>query len=255
MLKNILILVLLLGIGVLAYLYFSKVPGIIDRQIEKQAKELVDLEVKNVSNKIDKKGFEHAVIEDKQNLVKSLKELSDSSKRELDSVLMLLNIKEKQLIQYANYNTSLKAEILKASKSDSGFTYSDKYTKIEYIIPSDSNSSGHFNFNFNADISYTEYWKKSWILAPKKHYIDFWINDKRATINGVKRLKIEPKNASFRVDINAQSLYNGANRNLYFGSELEIDIGKLGLSGSYLYDPTSGRWFPFISGKYKIIGF
>src|SRR5690606_1518722 len=173
-----------------------------DSGITPIAKEAVRMEVESVTKKIDREGFEHAVISDKVNVIRHVSELDTSARKELDSVTRLLAIERKQLKEWKQYGISVKAQ-LDAVRTDTSFRYSDKWTNIEYVKSKDTISSGHFNFSYNAEVNYAEYWRRRWFLAPKKHYIDFWISDPRATINSVKRVKFEVKEPFVKVDVNA----------------------------------------------------
>lgn len=254
MIKNILIAVLaaiclvLIGINL-------RTPDDAKPEIVKEAKDLVNAEVERVTKKIDQKGFEHAVIDEVENVVNGRSQLTDSAKILLDSATKLLTIKDRQIEQLITVNATLKAENLQAIKTEKGFSYQDRWTKIDFFSPKDSADTGRFNFSYNADLNHAEYWKRKWFLAPKKHYIDFWISDTRATINGVKRIKFAAKEPFIKSKLNAVSFYNGVDNRIYFGGNAEIEMGRVGLSGSYLYSPVEDRWYPFFSGKYRLLNF
>ncbi|MDR2274340.1 MAG: hypothetical protein LBF27_25760 [Sphingobacterium sp.] len=251
--NKILIVVLFIAVGVLTYLLLKKSEQVKDSQIAQQAKENVKLDVENLKQKLDNQGLQHTIMSDKENIVKSIKEIRDSSdKKKLDSVTKLLNIRDKQLTYYASYSASLEGKLLKAEKTDTGFYYSDKWANIQYVKPKDTSGNGHFNFKYNAEINYAEYWKKSSFIAPKKHYIDFWINDPRATINGVKRLKIEAKEPSLKIEGSSMVMYDGQ---AHFGADVGINIGKVKVGTSYMYNTVTGDWKPYYYGKFKLIGF
>lgn len=248
--KNIIIAILSLVCVVLVFKQtFKSDPA---PPVEQEVKQLVDTEVKRVNKKIDQKGFEHAVIEEIENVVNNPKQLTDSVRKELDSVTQLLGIKEKQLRHFIQYSTTLKDSLLIATKSsDSTFTFSDKWTNITYVSSQDSASPGHFNFQYNAEINYTEYWRRKWLLGPKKHYIDFWLSDSRATINGVKRIKFEPTPARSRLRVNAVALYHDG---FHAGGDGQIRIGsRYWIGGGYLYDFDEGLWKPMFTGKMNLV--
>lgn len=217
-----------------------------------EAKEAVSADVKNVTKKIDQNGFQHAVIADKENVLKSLNQLDDSSKRKLDSVLLVLNIERKQFKEWRQYNTSIVAKGLPALKTDTGFYYKDKYAHIEFIKGKDSLSKEKFNFSYNAEINYAEYHKKDWFLGRKKHYIDFWIADTRATVNGVQRVKIEPKQDKVKVDVNASGFFTDR---LNLGVDAGLSVGRARVGGGYYYDMVDRQWKPLVSVKFRLLEF
>ncbi|MEI2271840.1 hypothetical protein OHD16_06765 [Sphingobacterium sp. ML3W] len=220
--------------------------------IEPAAKELVNAEVKNIVTKMDREGFEHTVMSDKENVIKSVAQLDTNSRKKLDSVNALLGIKEKQLEHWISYSAKLEGKLLKAVRTDTSFRYEDKWANIEYVISKDTANNGHFNFKYNADINYAEYWKRNHFLAPKKHYIDFWINDPRATINGVKRIKIEAKEPKFKVEGSSIVMYDG---HAHIGADVGVKIGKVKVGTSYMYNTATGDLKPYYYGKFKLLDF
>lgn len=221
-------------------------------EIPKEAKEAVSADVKNINSNIDAKGFGHAVMQDKENVIGSTSQLTDSSKREVDSVKRLLKIKDKQLVEWIQYATTLEGKKLPAAKTDTGFFFRDKYAQIEFIRPKDTLSKEYFNFKYNAEINYAEYYKKDWFLGRKKHYIDFWIADTRATVNGVKRVKIQPKQDKVKVDVNASGFYTDR---LNLGVDGGVTVGRTRLGGGYYYDMVDRQWKPLVSVKFRLLEF
>jgi len=222
-----------------------------DSGITPIAKEAVRLEVESVTKKIDREGFEHAVISDKVNVIRHVSELDTSARKELDSVMRLLAIERKQLKEWKQYGISVKAK-LDAVKTDTSFRYSDKWANIEYVKPKDTISGGHFNFSYNAEINYAEYWRRKWFLAPKRHYIDFWISDPRATINSVKRVKFEVKEPFVKVDVNAGAYYTDQ---LNVGFDGGVHLGRSRIGGGYYYNVATGDWRPVATYKFRLIEF
>jgi len=218
-------------------------------ELPKEAKEAVNADVTKVTKTIDEKGFEHAVISDKENVIQSFFELDDSTQRKLDSVTKLLGIERKQFREWRQYNTSISAKDLPALKTDTGFYYKDKYAFIEFVKPKDSLSKEKFNFSYNAEINYVEYYKKNWFLGAKKQYIDFWIADPRATVNGVKRIKIEPKSDNLKVEVNASAFYTDRAN---VGVDAGLTINRTRIGGGYYYDTFDKQWKSVFSVKFKL---
>lgn len=248
-LKDIAIVALL---AVVIYFIFFR-PKKVDKEVvTKTVKELVDVEVKRVNNKIDKEGFNHAVISEVENVVKGRRYLTDSAAKELDRVKDQLQIKDKQLKHWISYVAVLEGRLLKATASDTSFDYEDKWTKIQYVKAKDSITPGHFNFTYNAEINYAEYWKRKNIFSKKEHYIDLWLSDPRATINGVKRLKISPEERKPVFDMHASGYYLDR---LMLGADAHIYIGNSSIGGGYYYDFAENMWRPGLSVKWRIFGF
>lgn len=242
-------------IGVLAiavvYLLFS--PQKIERKVMPAAAEiLVDAEVKRVNNKIDEKGFNHAVIEEVENIVGSHSMVKDTASKQLDSVVKILKIEREQLKEWRQYAVTWRDSFMVARRvNDTLFQYSNNYGKWQFITRKDSAKGSYFNYEYNADISHAEYWEKENLLSSKKHFIDFWVNDPKATINGVKRIKIMPKEPP-RIDINAMALYN---HGLKTGFEGSFQKGRIRIGGGALYDINKNEWQPVISTRFSILQF
>lgn len=220
-------------------------------ELESAAVQDMKLEVENIKSKIDKKGINHLIMEDKINVVHSLNNVEDSSRRVIDSLLDVIGVKDKELSHYVSYTASLRGSLLKASKSDTGYYYRDKWAELQYIPAKDTISPGHFNLKYDLELNYAEYWKKSGIFSSRKNYIDLWSSDPRATINGVKRVKIQPKQKSI-IGLDATAMYLN---DPYVGGELNYKKDRLNVSGGYLYNYKSQNWYPIIRLNYSIIEF
>lgn len=249
--NNIFTALLIVAVIVLTYLLITG-RGKKESGIEPAAKELVNADVKNIVTKMDREGFEHTVLSDKENVIKSVTQLDTITRNKLDSVNNLLGIKDKQLEHWISYSAKLEGRLLQAVRTDTSYRYEDKWANIEYVSSKDTIGNGHFNFKYNADINYAEYWKRSHFLAPKKHYIDLWINDPRATINGVKRVKIEAKEPKIKLEGSSIIMYDGQP---HIGADVGINIGKVKVGTSYMYNTVTKDWKPYYYGKFKLIGF
>lgn len=248
MIKNIALVALSI---LILYLVFRP-KEVVKEVVTKEVKVLVDAEVDRVNNKIDKQGFNHAVIDEVANVVRDKSELSDSSKIFLAEANKKLELKDKQISHLLSYTQTIEGKLLQAKKTDTSLYYNDKWTNIQYVKPKDSTTVGHFNFSYNAEVNYAEYWKRKNIFSKKEHYIDMWINDPRASINGVKRLKIVPKKDKTYVDVNASSMYTDR---LMIGADAHLHFGRTKIGGGYYYDFAISEWRPVVSMKWQILEF
>lgn len=251
--KNFAIIVLMIGCGCLAYLYFfnPKVEKVKSTDVSQAAQEYVKAEVTDVNNKITKKGFKVAVIEAVANTVGDTDLLRDSFKMFKDSATIELGIKDKQIVSLTQYSARLEGKLLKATSiGDTSYKYASNGLKLEFNKP--SKSDPYFNYSYDAKINYVEYWKKRNFLAPKKQYIDFWIEDSRASINGVKRLKVAPRVDKIKMDVNASSFYTDR---LNIGVDADVTIGRYKLGAGYYYDMDRKTWQPVLKAKFKLLEF
>lgn len=245
--KNILIIVLFIALG-----YFIFFPHKRSDKVEKipyPVKEYVETEVERVVKMIDDEGFEHAVTREVDNVIKRYEQLSDSAQIELDSVNRLLGIARNQLKEWRSYAITLEDSLLRAEKIGDTYVYSDKWSEIKFTPNEDA---GHFSLKYDAKINYAEYWKKSWFLGKKKHYIDFWIEDPRATVNGVKRIKFEPKEPFLGFKIKASTFHL---KDLRVGLDSDLRMGRFNINSGYFYNLDGEKWEPLIKLDYVISEF
>lgn len=241
--KNILIIALAVALG-----YFILIPKKKEKiEVPYPVKEYVELEVERVVKLIDEEGFEHAVTKEVDNVVKHYEQISDSAKLELDSVNRLLGIARNQLKEWRSYAVTLEDSLMKAEKIGDTFVYNDRWSEIKFFPDSQT-----FSLKYNATINHAEYYKRDWFLGPKKHYIDFWIEDPRATINSVKRIRFEPKKPFFGFEID---LVGRVGHDIEFGSEALMRIGNGKLGAGYSYGLKDQEWRPSVIGKYNLISY
>lgn len=242
-----------IAIGVLIYFRVNDTTTPEDKAIKEQAKINVDLDVKNLSKKLDKQGMQHLIMSDKINIIESTKQLNDTSRKQIDSLTKQLNIKEKQLKEWVQYAVNIRDSFMTAKQeNDTSFRASNKWANFQFVIPADKEKDKYFNYSYNAEVNFVKYWQKKTFISSKKDYIDFWLNDPNATINGVKRVKIEAANRS-RLEINAIGLYHNKAVNAGFEGTFKKDRFSIGAGG--VYDMNERQWNPIIIAKFKILDF
>lgn len=248
--KNFIIIALILLCGYV--FFFHKAPvEIKNTQIPPEVEAYVKADVEEINKKISQKGFEVAVLDEVQNNIQDIKLLRDSAKAFKDSMLNEVKLKDRQIISLTRYSASLQDSLMVASVTgDTSFKYAENGLKIELNRP--KNKPAYFNYSYDANINYIQYWDKDNFFAPKKEYIDFWIEDTRASINGVKRLKIQQKQDEFKLDISASSFYIDR---LNIGAEAQATMGRYQIGGGYFYDMIDKTWKPIVSAKFKLIEF
>jgi len=250
--KNILILILLLLCGFFAYKLATMPkadPGTV--KIAKTGRDLVDIDVENINKKVGENGIERALFNDEQQVIGSTDDLDDSSRTEVDSIREILNIERKQWAVYMRIVSQRYDSLLKATNSgDTLFSYSDPYASISFNRPNET-----FSLRYDAEVNIAEYWKRKWFLAPKKRYVELWLSDPRATINGVKRFRVEPKPDNFSLKVKGIGDFNGKHQEVYVGGGIEIETRRFEYQGSYLYDFNSNKWYPSFKLGFKLLEF
>ncbi|MNK92971.1 hypothetical protein D3C87_1131130 [compost metagenome] len=240
-------------IGVLVYFRTHETISPEDKAIKEQAKINVDLDVKDLNKKLDQQGMQHLIMSDRTNVIESTKQLNDTSQKQIDSLTKQLNIKEKQLKEWVQYAVTVRDSFMTAKKeNDTSFRASNKWANFQFVIPANKDKEKYFNYSYNAEINYAKYWQKKTFLSSKKDYIDFWLNDPNATVNGVKRVKIEAANRS-RLEVNAVGLYHKNSLNTGFEGTFKKDRFSIGAGG--VYDMNEKQWNPIVIAKFKILDF
>lgn len=253
--RFILLMLLVISVGLNIYLYFFRPADILTQirtvNIPVEVEALVNSEVDKVTKEIDKKGFEHAVSDAVANTVSSVNFVRDSAQQEMDSVLALRDLDRKQLQKWERYAVSWRDSFLMASQvNDTLYQFADAGLELEFVQP--KTDKPYFNYKYDADIDYINYWDKKHFLARKKNYTDFWVNDTRATINGVRRIQVEARPDVVSAKIGIKGLYL---QTPYVGPSGVLKVGRIELGGSYLYDLDGKQWVPSVSGTFNLIEF
>lgn len=106
----------------------------------------------------------------------------------MDSVAKALNIANNRIKEMERINTTLqkkleKKDIVKSENKDEIYWKNEKAEVIANLKDS------IVNLKYNAKITVTDYYKKSWLLGPKTHYTAVSTDDPDLTINGVQRFE------------------------------------------------------------------
>lgn len=244
--KNAIILVLLILLGVAAWWIFSNPPKT-ESPIERQAKENVKVEAEIISRKVDEKGLEAVIIEETEHVLSQagIAAKTDSA-RIIDSLQKLAN---NRLISY----TQARAQIIRLeavmAETDTSFTYKDKWLTVDVKKPL-GGKPALLNATYNAELNWMWYRERKHFLAPLRTYGRFSLNDPNARIMGVKHIRIEPPVDKFSLKIQAIGDYH-PKHGAGLGAGARVQIGRIGLQGAYLYD--GQRWYPAFRGSYDLI--
>ena len=248
--KNLLIIALIAICGLLGFKLLT-IPKAdpTAKKIAQTGRDLVDIDVQTITKKVGTDGIERALINDKEQLVKSYNDLEAESQRKLDSIAAIVGIQQRRINRYTSTIATIRDSLLKATnQGDTVYTYSDKFANISFNRPKEL-----FSFKYNAELNMIEYWNRSWFLTPKRNYVEFWMADPRATINGVKRVVFEPKKDNFDLKLKATGQYHL--NELGFGGKVSLRIGRVTGNGSYLYYPSFGNWQSSFGVDYDLGGF
>ena len=243
--KNAIILVLLVLLGVAAWWIFTNPPKT-ESPIEKQAKENVKVEAEIISRKVDEKGLEAVIIEETEHVLSQagLAAKTDSA-RIIDSLQRLAN---NRLISYTQARAQIRRLESVMNETDTSFTYKDKWLTVDVRKPL-GGKHALLNSTYNAELNWMWCRERKHFLAPLRIYGRFSLNDPNARIMGVKHIRIEPPVKKFGLTVMAVGEYYGGEA--LIGGGVSVDIGRLRVQGNYLYD--GEQWQPSIRTGFKLV--
>ena len=246
--KNAIILVLLVLLGLAAWWIFRNPPKV-ESPIEKQAKENVKVDAEIISRKVGEKGLEAVIMEETEHVLTQagLKAATDSA-RIIDSLQKLAN---GRLISYTQARAEIRRLEAVMSETDTSFTYKDKWLTVDVKKPLGSRPA-LLTSTYNAELDWVWYRERKHLFAPLRTYGRFTLNDPNATITGLKHIRIEPPVKTFAVDVMAVGEYYRGD--VLMGGGISVDAGRFRLQGAYLTDG-SGEWYPAFRGGWKMVSF
>ena len=229
---------------------------------EASQKKEIQTEATILNRKISKEGLERVTIAEAENVLPR-GFLNDDEVRPglLDSTTSALNIIKKQLESITVINSTLEAENLVLKKNIDSlkrvyYTYNDKYLAVKFKMPDAVDTVPTFDYKYNAKLNYVQYWKREFpILGAKRSFIDIWSDDKRNTINGVDRLKIEQREPQFGLRVQMRSIYGLSSQKLFVGPGLSFDLKRYNVLGYSYYNVNDNRWFHAVGVNYDLIRF
>jgi len=243
--KNAIILVLLVLLGVAAWWIFRNPPKVVS-PIEKQAKENVKVEAEIISRKVDEKGLEAVIIEETEHVLSQagLAAKTDSA-RIIDSLQRLAN---NRLISYTQARAQIRRLEAVMAETDTSFTYKDKWLTVDVKKPLGSRPP-LLTSTYNAELNWVWYRERKHLFAPLRTYGRFSLNDPNARILGVKHLRIEPPRDRLNLTVMAVGEYYGGEALISGG--VSVDIGRFRLQGNYLYN--GEQWQPAVRTGFKLV--
>lgn len=218
----------------------------------------IPLEAEIIARKVDSAGLEHAIAKDAAPILNTI-ELKVEDKRKVDSLLKVVDIKDKQLTSYTRTLATVSQENIQLRRvvdvvtQDTVYRYQDKWLDLSFQRTNDTLALG--SFKYDIDLEHMQYWKRKWFLGTKHSYTDIWSADKRVTIGGFDRLTIKQDEPQYGLRVQANAVWNPETGSLGYGPGLRIDINRFSIQGKYSYYPSLDEWRPMISGNFDLIRF
>lgn len=245
-------------LGITASYYYKKdaTPAQIAQSKKIQANPKADI----VKSFKDQQGLSHVQIKADQNKIPAatLKDTTAHIKGILDTVKKALDLGSLQQIEELTQEViSLKEQIkLKSVRDSSGrnvLAFNDPWLSVKYS-PLDS----VLNLHYDAKITATRFFRYPIPFIhfiKSQDYIDFFGDDPRMTINGVKHATFTQPDPlfGFSADAKASYLINSGRLVPSFGADLRV--GKFYFEGREYYSIRNDKFLPMVSVGYKYLSF
>jgi hypothetical protein len=259
--SNIIIGILLLAVlSLSAYIYFntSKKPNVV---VSPTKKSEIITEAKLLAKKVDRKGIEHTIVEETNNVLPAglIDEDATFTNEFVDSLLSETDIQRKQIIALTRVNQTIEAKNLEAVEiigqlNEKSYEYKDANLSLSFKHDTLSNKS-HFGYVFNQNLDIREYNKRKWILGKEHKMMDISSNTKFSTINGVNKLTFEKKEDNFDITATSKALFLPKSGGYAVGGQLKIRYKNLSATGSNLYFPAKNKFVPVVGLEYRLLKF
>lgn len=224
-----------------------------DHQVETKAKE--------VSRQSDAKGLETVVFDINQNKASpNALSLNRKTKGIIDSAVLALDLRTKQLKQIMLLKSSIEAENLQLKRQLDSlnvpyYIYSANGIKLRFTPPNALDSVGRADFTADIEIKATQFWRRSWLFGPKKDYIAIRANQPMFRLNNLDYLEIEHKQPKIQLKVQASSAYDLGSGMFRYGPAAVLDLGRLSLKGYYAHAPGFGKWATELSASFDLLHF
>lgn len=244
-------LLIAIGAVLFAHIQYKKLEQL---QSEIAAAKIVhQAEAKIIAKRIDRDGIEHTILDASANIitpddVKKAKKIENV----IDTAAAAMGVQSKQIQELTSINLKITAEKLEMqgiidSLSRMVYYYADQYINAKFT-PS-GNNTGILDYNYHINLSHNRY------SIGDKTYIDIYTNDKRATIEGVKRLVVEHPVKKNSLAFFGGALYDVTNKGLLAGPGAKLNLGNLQVRGQYAFISSSNNWTPLVGVDYNIVNF
>jgi hypothetical protein len=219
-------------------------------------KKEIETEAKQISTEVSKNGLQHTVFK----IVKEMDQSAlDKVSADLLDTVAALGIARDKIKQITVVASSLEIKNQKLERKISAlattYSHTDNYATLSVNVPKDSLIGATFSLAYNADLSTTQYRKKTWLFGQNNSYIDIYSNDPRVTIKGVKTLTIKEKPSAFDLKLQANTSYNFETGLLGVGPAVRVDLGRFSIQGRYSRYPNNSKWQPSVNASYDILRF
>jgi hypothetical protein len=228
---------------------------------KKNEDNLIQTEAKEIARNVDSSGIETVTFDINSNKASPDRlMLSRKTKGIIDTTALALDLRTKQLKQIMLLKSIIEAENIQLKRQlDSSnlpyYTYYGNGLRLKFIPPNANDTAGHADFSASVQIKATQFWRRSWLLGPKKDYIAISSDNPMFKINNLEYLEIEQKQNTVGFKIQASSSYNLRSGILTYGPSARLDVGRLSLTGHHGRGFNSNKWSTQLSASYDLFSF
>ena len=223
-------------------------------------KNQVVTEAKIISQKVDKNGLQHTIVEETNNVLPyNLIDLQDSSANAfVDSLIAQTDIQKKEIVSLMKINQTIAGKNLQAvavidSLNRKKYTFSDNHLFVSYTPDVDSLKAGKFDYRYNQDLNIIQYNRKKWLFGADHNYLDISNNDKYATINGVRKLSFLTKPNDLSIKLSAKTILLPQSGDIGAGVQLRVRYKRVSATGSNFYFPHVKKWIPVVGLEFELL--
>lgn len=209
----------------------------------------------------DSLGQNHSVFKTTENKVNGKPVLVP--KGIIDTISKMSNIKPSEITNWQQVATTTKAELLKAQRAVDSlqrvtYYYKDQYLKLAYRPgnPADTTDKGTFDFQYDAQLTTTEYKRGGKLLGVQlfapDYYTDVYSSDPRTTINGLRSFRVQQSPKTLGLRIQAITRYRFDIKGIEIGLGAQFDAGRVSIIGDSYYNPTSSQVNHEVGARYSI---
>jgi hypothetical protein len=253
---GVLLCILVAAIG---YIYFQSTQKKPISVIPDSKKLEILTEAKLISKKIDRKGLQHTIVEETNNLLPSNLIESGYSSEFVDSLIAETDIQRSEIKALTHINQTIKQDNLQAvvvinQLKEKVYEYRDSNVSLSFKTDS-INVNGLFGYQINQDLAIREYSRRKWLLGKQREMMDITSTSKFSTINKVNKISFEKYEDPFDITVTSKFTYLPKSGNAGYGGQLKVSYKNLSASYSNLYFPNSNKFVPIFSAEYKLLKF
>lgn len=230
--------------------------------IDNSVKNQVIAEAKIIARKVDKRGIEHTIFEESNNLLPANLQKSEGlyDKGFVDSLVNNTDIQREQITSLQQIVQTVKGKNLQAvaeidSLHNKIFTYNDSNFKVSYRPSKDSTKAGLFDYTYDQKLNIIGYSNKKWLFGEEHEYTDISTDDPHSTINGSRKITINRTTKDFAVKLTAKSIYMPVSGNMGTGASLRVRYKRWLVSGSQYYFPALRVWKPVVGVEFELLNY